>query len=213
MKNSYSHLIWDWNGTLFDDLSLCVDIMNGILRRNSLKEISVEHYRNIFTFPVKEYYRRTGLNFDETDFLELGREFMDEYEHKKLTARLHKGGNEILSYFSNKGITQSILSAYSQHTLIELVKYFNIEKHFLGIIGLDNIYAESKMELGQKWINSLTLPPNEILFIGDTVHDFEVARENGIDCLLIANGHQSKEKLAVCDTIVLDELSDIYTLL
>jgi len=46
--------------------------------------------------------------------------------------------------------------------------------------------------------------------IGDTVHDYEVAREIGAKCLLIAGGHQSIEKLTACGVPVLNNIKEIY---
>ncbi|MDR3625646.1 MAG: HAD hydrolase-like protein [Ignavibacteriaceae bacterium] len=53
----------------------------------------------------------------------------------------------------------------------------------------------------------------EVLLIGDTVHDFEVAQEIGADCLLIADGHQSHKKLSACGVPVLDNINKLYDFL
>ena len=64
----YNHIIWDWNGTLLNDVELCASIMNNLLRNESLSEISLEKYREIFTFPVEEYYKLAGHNFERNSF-------------------------------------------------------------------------------------------------------------------------------------------------
>ncbi|MCJ7554278.1 MAG: HAD family hydrolase, partial [Ignavibacteriaceae bacterium] len=74
------HIIWDWNGTLFNDVVLCKDIMNNILKRFDLPLLSLEKYREVFTFPVEDYYKKAGLDFNITPFEILGKDFMDEYE-------------------------------------------------------------------------------------------------------------------------------------
>ena len=197
IKN-YKHIIWDWNGTLFNDTALSLDIINGILVKRNLKTINLEKYRDIFTFPVKDYYEKTGLDFNKYPFEELGIEWMAEYEKRKYEAHLHKGAKEVLTFISKKSKQQSILSAYSQHTLIEIVKYFKIDEYFTHLVGLDHIYANSKIEIGKKLVNKLNNDKSEIILIGDTIHDYDVAVEMGIDCILIANGHQRKEKLKTC---------------
>ena len=53
IKN-YQHIIWDWNGTLLDDVELCADIMNNLLKTRSLSTITLEKYREIFIFPLKD---------------------------------------------------------------------------------------------------------------------------------------------------------------
>ena len=213
MLNNYKYIIWDWNGTLFNDTELCLDIINGILLKRKLEALTLNKYRDIFTFPVEEYYRKAGLDFNQYPFEFLGREWMDEYEKRKYEASLHKGVRKILRLISKQSKQQSILSAYSQHTLIEIVKYFSIEKYFSYLVGLDHIYASSKIEIGKRLLAKLGNKPDETVLIGDTFHDYEVAEDLEIDCILVANGHQSKEKLLASNVKVLDSLTDLYTLL
>jgi phosphoglycolate phosphatase len=192
----YRHVIWDWNGTLFDDVGLCVDLISELLIKRGLPPISIERYRDIFTFPVKNYYAATGLDLEREPFERVGREWMDEYERRKHGCALHPGMGELLEGIAARGIGQSILSAYSQHTLIELVGHCGLTKYFQHLYGLDNIYAASKVDQGRKLMAILGHGPGETLLIGDTAHDYDVAREVGADCLLIAHGHQSLERLA-----------------
>lgn len=209
MLKEYKHIIWDWNGTLFDDTALCVDIINGVLKRRNLPPLSIQRYREIFTFPVKKYYAKAGLDFNKFSFAELGKEWMDEYEERKLECNLHKGAGEVLEFITANKKDQSILSAYSQHTLIEIVKHFKLEHFFSHVVGLDNIYAASKVDLGKKLMEKLGNGKGEVLLIGDTVHDHEVANEIGADCILIANGHQSKTTLSSCGVRILGSLFEL----
>ena len=209
MIKNYKHIIWDWNGTLFDDTSLSVDIINRVLKRRNLSPLSMQEYRDIFTFPVKNYYEKAGLDFSKYSFAELGKEWMDEYENRKLECNLHSGARNVLAYVKSKSGEQSILSAYSQHTLVEIVKHFELDHFFSHLVGLDNIYAVSKVDLGKELMKQLGNGKGEVLLIGDTVHDYEVAMEIGADCLLIANGHQSKKKLLECGVNVLDSIIEL----
>jgi phosphoglycolate phosphatase len=206
------HIIWDWNGTLLNDVFLCCDIMNNILKRRNMPQISLEEYRTVFTFPVRNYYKKVGLDVSDENWEILSHEFMDEYEKRKYECNLFENAREILVMFSNLGISQSILSAYSQHTLEEIVAKFEIDVHFNKLVGLDNIYAASKLENGKKWMKELSHNAHEVLLIGDAVHDYEVANEIGADCLLISSGHQVKENLLNCDCSIIDSLSDIKSI-
>ena len=210
MIENYKHIIWDWNGTLFNDVELSIDIINNILTGMELKPLSITEYKDIFTFPIKEYYTKAGMDFDKYSFEKVGRQWINEYEKRRLEGRLYDGAEEILQFISDNGQEQSILSAYSQITLVEIVGHFKLENFFSHLVGLDNIYADSKIELGKEFMKTIGNGRGEVLLIGDTVHDYEVAREIGVKCLLIADGHQSKEVLSVCGVPVLDSIKDIY---
>jgi len=107
------------------------------------------------------------------------------------------------------GIHQSILSASKEDVLIEKIRYFGIDKYFCRIMGLENHYAESKVEEGKEWIAELNLNPQDVLLIGDTIHDYDVSKHMGCDCLLVANGHNSYERLAKLGVEVISTLKEI----
>lgn len=209
----YNHIIWDWNGTLFDDVELCVENINWLLKKYKLPSIDKNKYREIFTFPVIEYYRRAGFDLNQLDFGKIGKEWMDRYEQKKFEANLADGAEEVVKKLSELGIEQSILSAYSQHTLEEILKEFGLKKYFKHIVGLDNIYAESKIDIGKKLMKKLNIDENSVLLIGDTVHDYEVAKELKCDCLLLTSGHQSRKELEKCGIEVVGNLSGVLNFL
>jgi phosphoglycolate phosphatase len=211
MIRNYEHIIWDWNGTLLNDTSLCLNIINGLLKKRNLNTLSLEDYRHIFDFPVKNYYEKAGFDFTEYTFNEVGKEWMDEYEVRKGETILFEGAKEVLDYISSSGIEQSILSAYSLHTLIEIINQHGLSKYFKYITGLDHIYATSKLAIGKELISNLNIPLSKILLIGDTLHDHDVAKELGINCVLISNGHQSRERLLLSGSKVLNDIKELMS--
>ena len=213
MINNYKHIIWDWNGTLLNDVDFCRRIINRILVENDLPELSLNRYREIFTFPVEDYYKTAGLDFSKTSFEVLGKDFMVEYEEKKLTCSLFDDAVDVLSAIHKKGIGQSVLSAYLHDNLVNILDHYNLTQYFDNVVGLDNIYAGSKTHLGIKLIEELDMPKNEVLFIGDTLHDADVAEAMGVNSILIANGHQVKEKLMVNSNIVLNDMLELKNFL
>lgn len=209
MVENYKHIIWDWNGTIFNDVNMGIDIINQLLIPRGLKTLTVDVYKKVFTIPVKDYYANLGFDFSKEPFEIVGKYWMDEYERRKFECGLYNGVEKLMNKIQNLGIGQSILSAYSQHTLEEMVDHFNLRKYFTHIVGLDNIYAASKMHLGKDLMKRLGNGKGETLVIGDTLHDFEVASEIGADCVLVANGHQDKNRLLDATKNVIDTIEDL----
>ncbi|MCB0753365.1 MAG: HAD family hydrolase [Ignavibacteriae bacterium] len=195
MLKNYKHIIWDWNGTVLNDLDLCVDVANNLFSKKNVPTLTVEKYKSIFTLPVKNYYIAAGFDFEKESFEVVGKEWMDEYEERKYECQLHEGLIDVLEKIKFLGMEQSLLSAYKQDNLREMADKFNLTKYFSNIVGLDNIYAASKVQLGKELIKTIGNGHGEALMIGDTTHDFEVANEIGADCILVAGGHQNLDTL------------------
>jgi phosphoglycolate phosphatase len=203
------HIIWDWNGTLLNDVEFCKNIINRILRENNLEELTLNRYREIFTFPVQKYYEAAGLDFSKTSFEILGKDFMIEYEANKLKCNLFDGTKELLKKIKQKGIRQSILSAYKEDNLIDILKSYELTDFFDFVVGSDNIYAGGKIHLGLQLLEKLNHKGDEVLFVGDTLHDYDVAKAMGVKVVLIADGHQAKEKLSINGALVLDNIREL----
>ena len=203
-------IIWDYNGTLLDDLSIGVQCINKMLTKRELPLLSKDQYREAFTFPVKKYYETVGFNFNKEDWDITAKEFIALYTSLLPNSNIFPEAIQLLSKFENLGKKQFILSAMEQNMLNESVKTENIGTFFSEVSGIDNIYASSKIENGIKMIEKHQLAANEVCLLGDTVHDYEVSQELGCQCILIAAGHQSIEKLKQtgCPNVV-NHLNDI----
>lgn len=205
----YQHIIWDWNGTLFDDAWLCLEIINRVLREQEVPPVSLERYQQIFGFPLKSYYQKLGFNFSQTSFEDLSTDFILDYERRKMECGLREGALALLEALAVQGIEQSVLSASRQDFLEDATHQLGITAYFKRLNGMDNHHGHSKAEVGKQWVAALDVPPESVLMIGDTVHDYEVAREMGIECWLLAGGHQHPDRLAACQAAV---FSDMYVL-
>ncbi len=208
----YKHIIWDWNGTLLNDSWLSVAVINKVLSKRNMPTIDHDHYTRIFGFPVIDYYARLGFDFETESFEIIGTEFIDGYEAQKFELELHNDTRQVLKSLKDQGVTHSILSAYKQSFFEELIDHFELADMFLKVIGLDNHYAHSKVENGVQWMSELPYDKAEVLFVGDTAHDFEVAEAIGVDCILIPGGHQTRTTLEKTGAIILGSLEEVIFL-
>ncbi|MTI13672.1 HAD family hydrolase [Sansalvadorimonas verongulae] len=193
--SGYRHIIWDWNGTLINDAPQVLHIVNELLEEQGLNTITLDEYRDRFTHPVSDFYKGLGFNFEAFPFDELCLHFNDKYGQRIPYLTLHEDAQEVASHIAQGQWTQSILSAAPESALQEGVKTFGIENYFSHVYGLDNLHAASKVQRGHELIKKVGIPNKETILIGDTDHDLEVAEALGIDLILIAQGHQSFERL------------------
>jgi len=197
MKKHYDLLVFDFNGTIVDDVERCLDLLNQMLVARHHPIVSKDQYLEIFTFPIIEYYKKAGFAFKpegEDDFTALAKWFTKQYVDRFSSLSLYSDVLDVLSYFKNKK-RLVLLSATKKDLLIDECKTLGICSYFSDILGIKDIYAHSKSEVAKKYFLDNNISRNSALFIGDTLHDVEVAKEVGADSLLIYRGHQSKERL------------------
>lgn len=202
------YIIYDFNGTILDDLDVCLKCINQIAAKYLNRDIiTKEEYLEIFDFPVKDYYERVGFDFKKDSFEKIGREWMDLYEASYNEYKLMDGIKDILISNINNGYKNVILSASKLDNLIKQCEQLGIKDYFDDILGIDDIYAGSKEFIAKKWIEDKN--PDDCIFIGDTLHDLDVAKAMGVKCALVAKGHQSKRKLEAKCNNVYDDISEV----
>lgn len=211
MISKYEYILWDWNGTLLNDVWLCIDIINNMLSNRKLPVIQYHEYRKIFDFPVQNYYEKAGFDFSEESFELASNEYCAEYANRVNECELHKDAKSILDFFKKHNVNQTILSATDQYRLNRMISDFDLNSYFNKVVGQDNQLAVGKIEKGRQLVQELNVDFKKIALIGDTTHDAEVADIIGVDCILVQQGHHLKSKLELTNAVVIDELSGLIT--
>lgn len=209
MKKPYTHLVWDFNGTILDDIQLGIDCVNVMLKKRSLPTLdSVEAYRAIMRFPVIDYYKDLGFNMEEEDYYQiLAPEWVAMYLAGEPNCGMMDGVMEVLEAAKTAGVKQMVISATKTDQLLSQLDRLGIRGYFDEILGLDNFYAASKTALAEAWRKEH--PEAVVLSVGDTDHDGDLADVLDADCLLYTGGHQSKERLLTRNKTLIDHIGEI----
>ena len=127
----YTHIIWDFNGTLFDDIDAGIDSVNKMLSERGIKVIeNKDEYRSVFKFPIIEYYKDIGFDFEKESFEELAPIWIDLYNAYSARSELQIGARSALEYFSKLKMPQILLSATEINMLKGQIRALGIDKYF-----------------------------------------------------------------------------------
>jgi len=203
------HIIWDWNGTLLDDAAACVAALNVLLQRRGLPPVTPADYQRDFAFPVQAYYRRLGFDFSREDWDALAAEYHAAYAVTSARAPLRRGARAVLRVLRQRDCVLSVLSACEINLLRRMMRERGVLEHFDHVYGRTDLYAHSKLELGHGLLAGAGLAPEVTLLVGDTTHDFEVARALGCACLLVPGGHQDLARLRSCGCPIVSDLEEV----
>lgn len=201
----YEYIVWDFNGTIVDDVGIGIDSVNPMLAARGLDIIpSVAFYREIFDFPIIDYYRHLGFDFSREPYEIVAHEWVKNYKALSPHAPCVKGVRELIDYFEEIGAVQMILSASESEMLKEKLSELGLLNKFSRLLALDNIYAHSKLDIAKAYFEDKD--KSKYVIIGDTVHDAQVARELGVDAYLVECGHHPKHKLEKTGFPVFDDM-------
>lgn len=199
----YENIVFDFNGTIIDDVNLCLNILNKMLKDNNHSPITKDRYKEIFNFPIIEYYKKAGFDFSNKDnFVELSEIFTKEYYGNFSSLKMFDDVTKFLKE-NYKTYNLYLLSATRQDLLDDVVSKLGIKEYFIKIIGVSNILGYSKIQEANNYFNSIKIDFNKTIFVGDTLHDNEVAKFFNAQSVLIPRGHNSKEILSSADNAII----------
>jgi len=188
--NRYTHVFWDWNGTIIDDLSTNLSVINTLLVNRKKSSISLSEYRKVFTFPIKDFYSKVGLPTDGKEYEQLVDDYWNLYKKEIQNIPLMAGIKGMLCTLKEHQIKQYILSASDKGMICDQMSIYGIRDYFEEIIAPQDGYAHGKVELAKQWMSKQNISVAKVIMIGDTFHDYETAKALSIDCLLVNKGHQ-----------------------
>lgn len=189
-----THVIWDWNGTLLNDISASLRAVNAMLEKRNSPPITLEKYRECIGVPISCFYQKV-FDMEKENYDEILKEYNNLYEIFLEDCGLAHGAPEVMSSLCEKGIVQLILSSSEKNQLLRQAEKRNVLQHMNAVLGSDDFFSASKTERARSYFEKEGIVSKNVLIIGDLTHDYEMARELGCNCLLLTTGHHDSERL------------------
>lgn len=203
-------LIWDWNGTLLDDVSAAVNALNRMLVKRAVKPVTHDFYRRRFGFPVRPFYAEIGVDLDKWDWDGICEDFHSFIAEEPQAVR--PDARDALELAASRGMHQCVLSALRQDLLEASLERAGLSGFFDLVYGVGDLDGASKLERGRELASALGGGIRDSVMIGDTLHDAEVAAALGASCVLVSCGHQEKTRLLDTGCPVADSLVEAVRL-
>ena len=182
------HVVWDWNGTLWDDLPQVHRATNAALRVVGGSALTLPEYVGLFTRPLPMFYRRAlGRDLTAAEWELVNRCFMVSYQGSLHLARLATESIPALDIVARNGATQSILSLYPHNSLTSLIADLGIAHYFTSINGLRGSPDRSKVGMFRDHLKTAApgVSAHRVVMIGDTDDDLLAAQAAGSAGILI----------------------------
>lgn len=183
------HIVWDWNGTLLDDLAVVVEAVNVGLAGFGAGPIDADGYRTHYTRPVSRFYESLlGRPVPPEEWLELNEMFHQAYFGKVATVGLTPDARRALELARRAGATQSVLSMAPHEHLVPIVMEHRLHAYFTAVRGSSGNRGEVKAGSLREHLLEIDREPEEVVVIGDTTDDAVAAAQVGAAAVLYDGG-------------------------
>ncbi|MFB7404126.1 HAD family hydrolase [Streptomyces rubiginosohelvolus] len=200
------HIVWDWNGTLLDDLDHMVDAVSACQEAIGEPPVDASTYRRQHCLPGRAFHDRLcGRPVTDAEWPTITRTFAEHMAARK--PPLRAGATRLLESVSRRKHTQSLLSLTDDPQLRREVEQTGLTNVFERIDGRHE-QGTPKSEALRSHLAALGEPDRRrVVLIGDTTDDAEAARTCGVRAVLHTGGFEPLEKLRTAGAPVVDSLT------
>jgi phosphoglycolate phosphatase-like HAD superfamily hydrolase len=200
-----AHLVWDWNGTLLDDLSLVVSSTNAAFSAVGGRLVDADEHRTRFRRPVAEFYAEIlERAVDDEEFGKLDRIFHEAYRVGLTTMALAADAQQALTAWPG---SQSLLSMWFHEELVPAVSTYGLAAHFTRVDGLrTEVGGHLKAGHLTAHLEGLGITGADAVLIGDSLDDAHAATANGAAVVLYSGGFTDASRLQAVGCPVADTL-------
>lgn len=194
-------VIFDWNGTIPDDVDLFCSATNEILTLLGNEPITVDRYRDVFNVPVNKTYEMLGCS--ESKMKQYEREMVDVWrdhvENHIDKVHLRGGATEALSAIKGMGHSTAVLSNYLRDSISKQALKFGIHHYFDSILARqpaelkDVMNNQNKGDRLQAFIKQKNIEQG--IVVGDSPEEVSIARRFGFTSVGIAQGLCSEARI------------------
>jgi phosphoglycolate phosphatase-like HAD superfamily hydrolase len=207
-----THLVWDWNGTLFHDIHAVIEATNASFAELGMAPITLERYQELYCVPVPRFYERLmGRLPTDAEWAVMDATFHRHYWTLAGSCGLTEGAAELLAARRAAGLTQSLCSLAPHDDLLPVVTSHGILEHFVrvdGRTGPSSVGKAAQMERHLAALVDVAADPGRVVVIGDALDDAVAAAHVGAHAVLYTGGSHSRASLEGAGVPVVDTLAE-----
>jgi phosphoglycolate phosphatase len=201
------NVIFDWSGTLVDDLPAVWAVTNEVLAEFGLSELTLDQFRTHFCLPFEVFYRDFAV---QIPLAKLEERFHARFPLRQLSVTELPHAREFLKFCRRHRMRTFVLSTV-------IGEYYSAQSKALGFGDLiDHSYLgarDKRIEIGGL-LRTHGLQPEETLFIGDMQHDIEAAHHGGVHSCAVLTGYNRLEQLrASGPDLIVEHLGELQRIL
>jgi phosphoglycolate phosphatase-like HAD superfamily hydrolase len=206
-----THLVWDWNGTLLDDLHLVVSATNVAFESVGGRPVDADEHRARYRRPVAEFYAEMlERAIDEQEFGRLDRLFHDTYRLGLTSMTLAADAMTAIKSWPG---SQSLLSMWFHSELVPAIETYGLAGVFTRVDGLrTEIGGHLKAAHLATHLSELGVTGDQVVMIGDSLDDAAAADSAGAGVVLYTGGFTHPDKLRASGRPVADTLLEAVEL-
>ena len=184
----YQNLLFDWSGTLVNDLPPTLFATNVVLEENGARAMELAEFRKRFRLPYPEFYEEVlpGIPISSLEDT-----FRSAFHRSPEQVTVLPHAREMMEWCAEQKIRCIVLSSMDATIFAKQAEELKMGHFF------EAIYAgviDKRHRIGDI-LTHHDLDPSRTAFVGDMVHDIDTAHHGGIASVAVTTGYDPQVRL------------------
>lgn len=196
LKEKYSFVIFDWDGTLMDSTGRIVSSMQAAAQIHGLSVPSTEKIKSTIGLSMKGVMDSIFPNMEQSIEEDFFKTYRDQYvEHNDTPSPLFPGSLDLLNWLKSKDVLLGVATGKARHGLKRVLDMTELTDFFDFTICADEAESKPHPEMIYHLLKESQVKPEQALLLGDSIHDLKMAENAQIDSIGVTSGASQHNEL------------------
>lgn len=212
----YKLVIFDFDGTLVDSIPGVVAVMRTVASQCNFAQETLDKWIQLVGVPLAQQMEILFPGKSPEYKLSIENKYREIYDHKALEiCPLFPELKEVLEQLNSAGILMSIASSKIRALVEVVLEHYSISHYFALVVGAQDVSKHKPdREAVDRTIANLKVPRGNVIVVGDTTFDLDMARNAGVDSIGITTGvHTARELQESSPRYVVSSLNEALPLI
>jgi phosphoglycolate phosphatase len=194
-ESRYSLIVFDWDGTLLDSASGIAASIQEASREMGLPVPSKERASHVIGLGLLDALRYAVPELPEASYAEFAERYRRHFLSREEGMDLFPGVPELLEGLAQSGYALAVATGKSRRGLDRALHASGLGRHFSATRCADETRSKPDPTMLHELMAELARKPRELLMIGDTSHDLDMAANAAVDAVAVTYGAHSEAEL------------------
>ncbi|WP_289030068.1 HAD-IA family hydrolase [uncultured Paraglaciecola sp.] len=207
----YKAIIFDWDGTLMDSVTKIVESMQISAKHFGLPVPSYNEAKNVIGISLLPALKKLFSIDDHEEAIKLMVTYKEHFKnHSQISSPMFEGALDMLEELKSRGHVLAVATGKARLGLEHNLLHSNTGHLFTTSRTADDANSKPSPDMLKQILAELNLQASEVVMVGDTTYDMEMAESIGMDRVAVSFGvHESKTLMRHKPIAIIDSLSEL----
>lgn len=193
---TFKMVVFDWDGTLLDSTGAITRAIRQACVDAGLADPGAEIASYVIGLGLADALRHAAPGASDDQIRKLVESYRTHYLSNDHELSLFEGVVPLLQALNDRGVICTVATGKSRQGLNRAMAHSDTGRFFMGSRCADECHSKPHPQMLLELMDEFGLEPSEVVMVGDTTHDLNMAQAAGVRAIAVETGAHPPRLLA-----------------